>query len=77
VRLGGEAGNVAYNRASGHILVDVQGRNQLAVIDPATRSVIRRMPLPGCENDHSLALDSPARLAFIACDVNSACSRST
>jgi DNA-binding beta-propeller fold protein YncE len=72
VRLGGEAGNVAYNRASGHILVDVQGRNQLAVIDPATRSVIRRMPLPGCENDHSLALDSPARLAFIACDINSA-----
>jgi hypothetical protein len=35
------------------------------------------MPLPGCENDHSLALDSPARLAFIACDVNSACSPST
>ncbi|HEY6278250.1 MAG TPA: YncE family protein [Streptosporangiaceae bacterium] len=72
VRLGGEAGNVAYDPASGHILVDVQGRNQLAVIDPATRSVIRRVPLPGCENDHSLALDSPDRIAFIACDVNSA-----
>jgi hypothetical protein len=26
----------------------------------------------GCQDDHSLALDSPARLAFIACDVNSA-----
>jgi DNA-binding beta-propeller fold protein YncE len=72
VRLGGGAGNVAYDPASGHILVDVQGRNQLAVIDPATRSVIRRVSLPGCVNDHSLALDSPARLAFIACDVNSA-----
>jgi hypothetical protein len=72
VRLGGVvAGNVAYDPASGHILVDLQSRNQLAVIDPATRRVIRRVPLPGCDDDHSLALDSPARLAFIACDVNS------
>jgi DNA-binding beta-propeller fold protein YncE len=72
VRLGGEAGNVAYDPASGRMLVDVQSRNQLAVIDPATRSVIRRVPLPGCEDDHGLAVDSPARLAFIACDINSA-----
>jgi DNA-binding beta-propeller fold protein YncE len=71
-RLGGEAGNVAYDPVSGHVPVDVQSRNQLAVIDPATRSVIRRVPLPGCENDHGLAVDSPARLAFIACDINSA-----
>jgi hypothetical protein len=42
------------------------------VIDPATRSVIRRVPLPGCQDDHGLALDSPARLAFNACDINSA-----
>jgi DNA-binding beta-propeller fold protein YncE len=72
VRLGGEVGNVAYDPVPGHMLVDVQSRNQLSVIDPATRSVIRRVPLPGCEDDHGLVLDSPARLAFIACDVNSA-----
>jgi DNA-binding beta-propeller fold protein YncE len=71
VRLGGvTVGNVAYDPVSGDMLVDVQGRNQLAVIDPATRAVIRRVPLPGCEDDHGLALDSPARLAFVACDVN-------
>ncbi len=72
VRLGGDAGNVVYDPVSGHMLVDVQSRNQLAVIDPVTRSVIRRVPLPGCEDDHGLVLDSPARLAFIACDINSA-----
>src|SRR6516162_1642048 len=72
VRLGGEAGNVAYDPVSGQVLVDVQSRNQLAVIDPATRSVIRRVPLHGCEDDHGLALDGSARLAFIACDINSA-----
>ena len=71
VRLGGEAGNVAYDPASGRMLVDVQSRNQLAVIDPATHAVLRRVPLPGCDDDHGLTLDSPARLAFIACDINS------
>ena len=71
VRLGGEVGNVAYDPASGHMLVDAQSSNQLAVIDPATGSIIRRVPLPGCSDDHGLALDSPARLAFVACDINS------
>jgi DNA-binding beta-propeller fold protein YncE len=52
------------------MLVAAQSSNQLAVIDPAARSVIRRVPLPGCSDDHSLTLDSPARLAFVACDVN-------
>jgi YVTN family beta-propeller protein len=69
-QLGGVAGNVAYDPASGHVLVAAQSSNQLAVIDPATRSVIRRVPLPGCSDDHSLTLDSPARLAFVACDIN-------
>ena len=71
VRLGGEVGNVAYDPASGHMLVDAQSSNQLAVIDPATGSIIRRVRLPGCSDDHGLALDSPARLAFVACDINS------
>jgi YVTN family beta-propeller protein len=70
VHLGGFAGNVAYDPVSGHMLVAAQSSNQLAVIDPATRSVIRRVPLPGCSDGHSLTLDSPARLAFVACDVN-------
>jgi DNA-binding beta-propeller fold protein YncE len=72
VALGGEAGNVAYDPASGHMLADVQTRNQLAVINPATRTIIRRVPLPGCDHDHGLNVDSPDRLAFIACDGNAA-----
>ena len=70
VHLGGFAGNVAYDPVSGRMLVAAQGSNQLAVIDPATRSVLRRVPLPGCSDGHSLTLDSQARLAFVACDVN-------
>jgi DNA-binding beta-propeller fold protein YncE len=70
VHLGGIAGNVAYDPLSHHMLVDVQSLDQVAVIDPATGSVIRRVPLPGCYDDHGLTLDSPGRLAFIACDFN-------
>jgi DNA-binding beta-propeller fold protein YncE len=74
VTLGGEAGNVAYDPAGDHgtgqMLADVQTLNQLAVVNPATLAIIRRVPLPGCDHDHGLALDPPARLAFIACDGN-------
>jgi DNA-binding beta-propeller fold protein YncE len=70
VALGAEVGNVAYDPAGDRMLVAVQGHNELAVIDPATLAVTRRVPLPGCEHDHGLALDSGSGLAFVACDGN-------
>jgi hypothetical protein len=63
VQLGGEAGNIAYDPTSGRMLVDVQTRNQLAVIDPATLTLTRRMPLPGCDHTHGLSIDPPIVLA--------------
>jgi DNA-binding beta-propeller fold protein YncE len=70
VDLGGEAGNVVYDPVADQILVDVQDRNELAVIDPARLTVIRRLPLPGCEHDHGLALAPADRVAFVACTGN-------
>jgi DNA-binding beta-propeller fold protein YncE len=70
VGLGGEAGNVAYDPESRMMLVDVQSHNSLAVIDPATLTIVRQVPLPGCQHDHGLALDPVDRLAFVACDGN-------
>jgi DNA-binding beta-propeller fold protein YncE len=70
IQLGGEAGNVQYDAASRHILVDIQSLNQLAAINPRTNRVIRRVELDGCETNHSLLVDSPRRLAFIACEGN-------
>lgn len=70
VGLGGEAGNVAYDPESRMMLVDVQSHNSLAVIDPATLTIVRQVPLPGCQHDHGLALDPVDRLAFVACDAN-------
>jgi DNA-binding beta-propeller fold protein YncE len=70
VALGGEAGNVQYDSVSHAILVDVQSRNDLAVISPRDNRVIRRVALPGCSHDHGLLVDAPRRLAFVACDGN-------
>src|SRR5262249_40139275 len=56
--------------ASGHILVDVQTRDEVAVVNPRTRHVVRREALPGCRHDHGLYVDAPRRVAFVACDRN-------
>ncbi|MGZ4800617.1 MAG: YncE family protein [Acidimicrobiia bacterium] len=70
IRLGGEAGNVQYDAGSGHVLADVQTRDEVAMIDPRANRIVRRVPVPGCSNDHGLLVDSARRLAFIACDGN-------
>lgn len=70
VRLGGEAGNVQYDAGTGMVLADVQTLNQVAVVNPATNRVVRRIPLQGCDHSHGLLVDAPRRLAFIACDGN-------
>ena len=70
VQLGGEAGNVGYDSASGTVLAAVQSRNQLAVINPRSNRVIRRVALADCKHPHGLLVDARRRLAYIACDRN-------
>jgi len=52
------------------VLVAVQSRNQLAVIDPRGQQIVRRVGLAGCDHDHGLLVDAPHRLAFATCDGN-------
>ena len=70
VNVGGEVGNVAYDPGADPMLVAAQGQNELVVINPESLTVERRIPLPGCEHPHGLALDRGNRLAFVACDGN-------
>ncbi|HET8527484.1 MAG TPA: hypothetical protein VFL60_01130 [Gaiellaceae bacterium] len=70
IPLGGEAGNVQFDAATEHVLVDVQTRNEIAVIDPRRNRIIRRVRVPSCVDDHGLLIDSPHRIAFVACDGN-------
>jgi DNA-binding beta-propeller fold protein YncE len=70
IALGGEAGNVQYDSVAHTILVDVQSRGDLVIVDPHTNRIVKRVALPGCNHDHGLLVDAPRRLAFVACDGN-------
>jgi DNA-binding beta-propeller fold protein YncE len=70
VTLGGEAGNTQYDPVGGRIWVAVQTRDQLVAIDPGSDSIVSRYDLPGGDHPHGLFIDSPHRLAFVACEGN-------
>jgi DNA-binding beta-propeller fold protein YncE len=71
IPLGGEAGNSRYDPVSHKIFVDVQTLDEIAAIDPRTNRLVAHYPLPhSCRDDHSLLIDAPVRLAFVACDEN-------
>ena len=71
ISLGGGAGNSQYDSVSDRIFVTVDGREELAEIDPSSDQVAGRYPLTGCKGSHGLLLDSENRLAFAACEENS------
>src|ERR687884_289499 len=71
IQLAGGAGNTQYDAASDRIFVTVDGREELAEIDPNMDQVVARYPLTGCKGSHGLLIDSERRLAFAACEDNS------
>jgi len=71
IQLGGGAGNSQYDANSDRIFVTVDGKEELAEIDPNTDQVAARYPLTGCKGSHGLLIDSENRLAFAACEENS------
>src|SRR6266498_1182802 len=70
IQLGGGAGNSQYDPVSDRIFVTVDGRNELAEIDPHSDQIVGRYPLTGCRGAHGLLIDSDHRLAFAACEEN-------
>src|SRR6476469_1484820 len=70
VPLGGEVGNVVYDNFLDEMVVAVQGRNDLAVIDPVSFTVTERIPTPGCDHPHGEALDATDQVMFVGCEAN-------
>lgn len=68
--LDGEAGNTVYDAGSGCILVAVQTRNEVYVIDPRNDRILGRFPLQGAERPHGMAIDAARRLGFVANERN-------
>src|SRR6266480_3117993 len=67
IELGGEAGNTQYDAGSHCVIVAVQTANQLAIIDPATAGIVRRITLDqAVRYPHGFYIDAPHRLAFIS-----------
>jgi DNA-binding beta-propeller fold protein YncE len=67
IPLGGEAGNTHFDPKAHRILVAVQTRNELAAIDPASRRVTQRFPVP-CDHPHGFTLDTRRNVAFVSCE---------
>jgi len=70
VHLGGSPGNVQYDQTSGRVIVAVGSRNELALVAPRARKVIRRVHLSGCDDPHGVELVPEARRAYVACEGN-------
>ena len=71
IPLGGGAGNSQYDSVSDRVFVTVDGREELAEIDPNSDQVTAHYLLTGCKGSHGLLIDSKRRLAFAACEDNS------
>jgi len=65
-----ETGNVRYDPVSRHILVNLQDKNAITEIDPATDKEIAQYSVGECKGNHGMALDTEHRLAFLACEEN-------
>ncbi len=65
-----ETGNPRYDPVSKHVLVNLQDRNVIAEIDPATDKQVAEYPVGKCKGNHGMALDSEHRLAFLSCEEN-------
>ena len=51
----------------GHLFVNVEDRNEVAVIDTRSRSLVTRFALPGCDGPTGIAYAPDAKLLVSAC----------
>jgi DNA-binding beta-propeller fold protein YncE len=70
IPLGGEVGNVVYDSFMDQMVVAVQGRDDLAFIDPNSFAVTERIPTPGCDHPHGEALNLTEQIMFVGCEAN-------
>lgn len=67
VEVGGTLEEAAAD-GSGRAFVNVEDRNEIAVIDLAARKVVARWPLKGCDGPTGLGYDAQDKLLIAACD---------
>jgi DNA-binding beta-propeller fold protein YncE len=70
IQIGGVIGNTQYDPSSHHIFINAQSANELVEVDPATDSIVRRIPIPGSKGNHGLLIEPDSHRAFVACEGN-------
>jgi DNA-binding beta-propeller fold protein YncE len=59
-----------YDPPTDRMVVAVQGRDDLAFVDPVSFAVTERIPTPGCDHPHGQALDVTDQVMFVGCEAN-------
>lgn len=67
VRVGGKL-EFPVSDGQGTVFVTVESGNEIAVLDLATRRIVRRVPLVGCDGPGGLAYEPVGGLLVAACD---------
>ena len=67
IDVGGDL-EAAATDGSGKAYVNVENKNEIAVIDVAAKKVLARWPLAGCDGPTGLAYDAADKLLIAACD---------
>jgi DNA-binding beta-propeller fold protein YncE len=70
LRFNSETGMPQYDSVARKVWVNLRRVNEIAEIDPATDTVVGRYPVPGCQHNHGMALDSEHHRAFLLCGGN-------
>jgi DNA-binding beta-propeller fold protein YncE len=70
LHFGSETGNPRYDPVSKRVYVNLQDKNVIAEIDPATDKEVAEYPVGKCRGNHGMALDTEHRLAFLSCEGN-------
>ena len=67
VTVGGDL-EAAVVDGAGRAFVNVENKNQIAVVDLASRKVVARYVLTGCDGPTGIAYDAADRMLIVACD---------
>jgi DNA-binding beta-propeller fold protein YncE len=62
-----ETGMPQYDNVAKKVYVNLRSTNEIAEIDPATDTVVGTYPVPGCQYNHGMAVDSQHHRAFLLC----------
>jgi DNA-binding beta-propeller fold protein YncE len=70
IKFNSETGMPQYDGVAKKIYVNLRSTNEIAEIDPATDTVVDIYPVPGCQYNHGMAIDSLHHRAFLLCGGN-------